>query len=291
MSTTMPEHLHTTISGHALRYAPTPAVAAFLDRMRAMVDDAAVTEADMIRVAYSRENPLLGAPPGDLTGDRGFVTPAVLAEPAYRVLCDLLARKRFAEQATDVQAVAASYTRSVAEVAAELGVHENAVRRAIESGRLASWVKGRAHYLHPEGVRAWKLQLDRDRAAGSKRGRPGPGDAPEGEPAVSPDEAPHALLVRVGHSKDASFRVKYPGALAGARRVEGNWIEGAVPAWSRVAVLSGTGEEVRMFVLVPAEEARELAWDGGFVKGAFRVEETINHPKHARDAFRAFTPA
>jgi hypothetical protein len=46
-----------------------------------------------------------------------------------------------------------------------------------------------------------------------------------------------------------------------------------------------------MFVLVPAEEARELAWDGGFVKGAFRVEETINHPKHARDAFRAFTPA
>jgi hypothetical protein len=84
---------HTTISGQRIDYdEPAPATAAFLERLVAMMRDPSVSESEMIGFAHAREKPILDhrLPEG------GAVTEAVLADPLYLVITDLLARKRIA---------------------------------------------------------------------------------------------------------------------------------------------------------------------------------------------------
>lgn len=262
--------LHTTVTGHEIRHQPGPALRAFLARLVAMVDDAAATEADMIALGYSRQNPLLAAPPGDLAGDRGFVTKDVLADPSYRVMTDLLTRKRFAEQGVDVEQLAGEYTITVPEAARILKVSESAVRQAIAAGRLRSWVKGGQHWLHLRNVDAFERAQH-----------------PE---APSPAAAPAApLRVHVGAKAGASMKLRHPGELARTAKAGRNEVTGELPVWSRVAVLTTDGERARLFVLEPAPGADEqLAHEGFFVRGPFRVAEKVNKTREARAAWEAF---
>ncbi|MBX3216932.1 MAG: hypothetical protein KF850_33175 [Labilithrix sp.] len=143
-----------TVSGHTITFEAGPKVAAFLRRIEAAVDDPKVSERELTGLAFSAENPILDH---SLFPGRGGVTPKVLADPAYHVMTDLLFRKQLAEQGDGVEKIAARYSMTVAEAAAELGIHASAVRQAIAARRLASWVKDGQHYLDPRAVRALEV--------------------------------------------------------------------------------------------------------------------------------------
>jgi excisionase family DNA binding protein len=152
---TMSIRTHTTVSGHRVEYHPTPKVSSFLERLDALLTDPKVTEQQLIGVAYSPENPILDATfhPG-----RGMVTRAVLDDPAYEVMVDLLFRKRMAEDGISAEKLASRYSMTVAEAAANLGIHESAVRQAISAKRLASWIKeGGRHYVDPRALKALEV--------------------------------------------------------------------------------------------------------------------------------------
>lgn len=156
---------YTTVMGHEIRLDVAPKVAAFLGRMELLAGDRATTEQTMIGVAYSTENPMLDQSPFP---GRGGITKEVLADPAYRVMTDLLFRKRIAERKIDIEKIAARYTMTIAEAAAERGVHESAIRQAIASVRLASWYRDGRHYLDPRAVRA--LEVGTRAPTGPRRG-------------------------------------------------------------------------------------------------------------------------
>lgn len=272
---TTPETLlHTTLTGHEIRHQPSPAARAFLGRLAAMVDDPRATENDMIALGYSRENPLLAAPPEGVLGDRGYVTREVLEDPSYRVMTDLLTRKRVAQHGVDVQELAAGYHLTVADAAQQLGVTESAVRQAIAAGRLDSWVKSGRHFLHPHSLEAFNRTSTLARAQQAGR---------QGAAAAAP------VRVHIGHKAGASMKLRYPGELAGASKVSRDEVSGALPAWSRVAVMTTEGRSARLFVLEPAPGADEqIEHEGFFVRGPFRVAEKINNTREARAAWEAF---
>lgn len=146
---------HTTVSGRCIEYSPTPKASSFLERLEKLAADPKVAEQQLIGLAYSQENPILDASfhPG-----RGMVTRAVLDDPAYEVMVDLLFRRRMAEDGVSAETLAARYSMTVAEAAEELGIHESAVRQAIAAKRLASWIKdGNRHYLDPRAVRTLEV--------------------------------------------------------------------------------------------------------------------------------------
>jgi hypothetical protein len=86
--------IHFTASGSTIAYTPTPAVAAVLDRLKAMLRDPQSTAGDMIRVAYAPDNPLV---------DVSTMLPCTsherraMVDPAYLVMTDLLYRKQSSE--------------------------------------------------------------------------------------------------------------------------------------------------------------------------------------------------
>ena len=89
---------HQTVSGHAIEYEDTPEVAAFLRRLRELVDDPKAGVHEVIGLAYSRENPILDQ---TIFPERGAVTKEVLASPAYTVVADLVFRKEAAVHGYD----------------------------------------------------------------------------------------------------------------------------------------------------------------------------------------------
>jgi excisionase family DNA binding protein len=157
-----------TITGHTIELDdPAPEVARFIGKVEALAAEKRTTEEQLIGLVYSDQNPILERSP---VGGAPLVTKGVLGTAPYRILKDLLERKRIAEQKIDVEKLAAGYTLTTAEAAERLGVHESAIRQAAADGRLASWVKGGKHHFHPK----W---LDDFGAASEKRGRPGPAPA------------------------------------------------------------------------------------------------------------------
>lgn len=158
----MNKRTHRTVNGHLIEYEVAPKVGSFLRRLEAAVNDSDVSEQSLIGLAYSTDNPMLDH---SMFPGRGAVTKEVLSDPAYRVMTDLLFRKRVAERGIDLAKVEARYTMTPADAAAELGVHESAIRQAIATLRLASWKRDGKHYLDPHAVRALKLTAN----AGMKR--------------------------------------------------------------------------------------------------------------------------
>lgn len=146
--------LHVTILGEPITYDPAPDVAAFLDTLRAAVADPAVDENGMIRLVYGTANPMLvqGVIPG-----RGAVTLETLRRPEYLVALDLLGQKQIALGRLDPVAARAAYTMTVAEAAAELGIAQQSVIRAIQAGRLEALRDGKAWLLTPASVRAYRV--------------------------------------------------------------------------------------------------------------------------------------
>lgn len=300
----MPKHL--TLSGHEIEFPrPSPKVAAFLDRLRAMLDDRKATENDMIALAYSKENPLLDP---TIFPTRGAVTKEVLANPIYSVVTDLLSRKRVAEEGIDVDAIAKQHTISVAEAAAELGITEGAVRAAIAARKMPSWVKDGRYYLTARALRAYDVQHrgperkdQRSEAEAARERRAAARDAPSSGEDVDENAAAdesavarvdHALLMRIGNMPGKSFRVRYPGTLEGETRdaehthiVHGRLVDG----WHSVAIIAGRDDKYRFWALEPGDEYTEVAFEPFYVRGNFRIVAKINNAAEARDAWKAFT--
>lgn len=260
----MPKHI--TLSGHEIAHdEPSREVAAFLKKLRAMLDDDGVDEQSMIGFAYGPENPLLDH---TLFAGRGAVTKETLANPHYHVMSDLLARKHAKVRNIDVEKIAAEHTMSVADAAEKLGVHESAIRQAIASRRLPSWVKAGKHFLRPAAVDAFRI------------GNRGPKPPGVGEP----------LKVRIGNHEGLSFRLKAPGGLSREERPEPHIVEAELLRWQRIAVIAGGEGKHRFFVLEPADEENELAVGTFYVRGKFSIAEKINNPRKAREAWDEFSP-
>lgn len=252
---------YTTINGETLTYeAPGGALAAFLERVQAAANEPTVSENDMIALIYGRENPLLDHA---MLPGRSMVTAAAFERPEYRVMTDLLGRKRIALGLLDVEKARARYTLSPAEAAERLGIHVSAVRQAIANHRLAAWFEDGRAYLDPLSVDSFQL---------ARRG-PSP-----------------RLEIRSGSAPGFSFRFKAPTQLEDSKK-EGAYRTGVLPQWKSVAILFGTDADYRFFSLEPGGKEQEIQAGGCYVRGRFTVVERINNPRKAQEAFAAFEPS
>lgn len=256
--------IHVSLTGQEIKYDdPDPKLTRFLQKAFDLASDPKVKSDALVALIYGTENPILDR---TLFPERGMVTKDVLENPVYHVLTDLLARKEAQQNGTNLTRVAAKYTLSVAEAAKELGVHEDAVRRAIRGRRLPAWVKDGAYFVQPE-----HLQLL------GEVGRRGPMPA-----AIGP------LKVWVGYLPNASMLIQRPGGQLPDGGSPGTTIECDIPRWRRVAVLTAGHNKLRMFVLEPGPDADELEFHGFFVRGNFKIVEKINSSAAARKAWESF---
>jgi excisionase family DNA binding protein len=168
----MPTYL--LASGETLEYLPPPPdVAAFLERVRSAANDPAVSPNQMIELIYGLENPLLDK---TMLPGRAMVTRAVLDNPVYHIMIDMLFRKRLAAANQTLDQVAATHTISVREAARRLGITESSVRAAITARKLAAWMRNGQWYLRPESVASYKVS-NRGRKKRKKKARPAPSAA------------------------------------------------------------------------------------------------------------------
>jgi excisionase family DNA binding protein len=257
--------LYDTISGQRIEYPdPSPELEAFLARVRGMADDKKKTQADLITLIYSKENPLLDH---SIFPERGAVTKEVLENPVYALLQDLLFRKQVQEEKLDVEKIAARFSLTVSEAAERLKVHPTAITKAVKARRLAAWVKNGKLYLDPRSLEAL-----------TEVGRRG-----------VPSRLVEPLSFRVGHEGDAMLRLKYAGS-EGTAEPDSKTVpvEGTIERWRRVGVLHGRGGKLRLFVLEPGEEVSELTLAGLYVRGKFTYAEKVNNLKAARLAWETF---
>lgn len=260
---------HTTLAGEVLEYDPKPAEAAYLARVVDATNDPRVTESELVALVYGAENPMLkhGILPG-----RGLVTTETWDNPVHRVVMDYLDQKRVATGTLDPQATAERYTMTVPEAAEVTGMAQTSVRSAVHAGRLSSWRKGRAIYLDPEEVRAYRP------------GRQGP----KGHRAAQAGGAP--LAVCVGGKDGHSFLMKAPSQLVDSTK-ESRVRIGTLPAgWQRVAVKYNdkASDGMELFILEPADEEHQIERAGFFVRGPFQVVRHIPHGMKATRAYKEF---
>lgn len=256
---------HTLISGDIVAYDAAPELVTFLDRATAAARDPAVSVADMVELLYGEANPLLvrGVIPG-----RGYVTPEILANPAYRVVLDLLDRKRVALGSLDLQAVAVTHTISVTETARRLGVSSSAIRQAIASGRLAAVKIGGQHWLREEAIASFQVA------------RRGP------QPA---EERPPVLRVRMGTAGDAALQVRTDGELTIRSQSARGLRTGEVTGWTWVVVKTARKDlgSLRVFELVPGTVEDSIEVGDLAVSGRFEILRKINESKAASAAWKA----
>lgn len=256
----MPTHTHTLINGRSIEYEPTAAESKFLRRVEAAVTNAAIGEPELRALIYGPENPLLDQ---QLVAGYSFVTPAAFESPVFRVLLDLLDRKRVAVGSLDLEKTAARYTLSVAQAAEQLGIRDSAVRTAVIEGRLPSWMLGGEIRLSPEGVESYQV---------SRRGRP------------------PRLLVAIGSKDGASMRVRVVGGELEVSGKQGGVVAGQITTWSQVGVITGAKREgqttYRYWLIEPGGGANRIELGPFHVVGRFTVVEQKNG-KAASEAFKA----
>lgn len=263
--------IHLTLSNKEIEYELTPELAAFVDRVRTLAAAKRTTDADLVGLIYSKENPILDH---SLFPERGAVTREVLDNPVYHVLCDLLARKRLELEGVDVEVLASRYTVTVSEAAEMLGIHPSAVRQAIDARRLASWKKDGKHFLNPDHFASFRL------------GNGGP--KKRAEPTIG-----QTLVVRMGNVEGSSVRISALGSEVFGVRDVGHILRGDVaPSWTKVFVIAthtrGAQKTVRYFELAPSHEAAELKiGDEFYVRGGFRIVRKTNNATEANAAWRA----
>lgn len=288
-----------TVNGQVIEYSPTAKVAAFLARIEQMVADPKTKEQQIVGLAYSSENPFLDH---TMFPGRGAVTKDVLANPAYHVMTDLLFRKRVAESGFAVEKLASKYTVGIPEAARELGINENAVRKAIASGRLPAWTKedGR-QYLDPRtfktievGTRGpkkgtFKVRTETVEPAGEEvvrlrdeRLEQAVADV-DGEPEAEP------LDVIMGQEKGAGLKINVEAE--DVQRIAGNRLHGRVKRWKRVAVMTkGEGGKRQVYVIVPGRKENAITIGPFAVRGRFDVDEKVTAPTRVDDAWKAAKP-
>lgn len=288
-----------TVNGQTLEYEATPKVAAFLRRLEEGVDNPKVGEQELVGLAYSSENPFLEH---TMFPGRGAVTKEVLANPAYHVMTDLLFRKRMAERKFDVSKLAAKYTVSIPEAAEQLNINENAVRKAIASGRLPSWVKedGR-QYIDPKsletievGTRGPKKGSYKAPEQGSEPREPGEERTIKLRDERLEDAVAHTngeveaepLDVIMGQEKDAGLKVSVEAE--DVERIAGNRKHGCIRQWRRVAVMTkGIGGTRRVYVLIPGRKENAITIGPFAVRGRFDIESRVTSPTRIDAAWKA----
>lgn len=264
----MTERIHVTVSGHRIAYEPSPKVVTFLRRLAEMVTDGSVSENEFVGLAYSKENPILDHA---MFPTRGAVTKDVLADPAYAVLTDLLFRKRLAISGEDVSKIAARYTMTVSEAAAELGIHESAVRQAIAAKRLPSWISDGKHYIDPRSLKDFET------------GTRGPKRGTTIERSVSDsidvsDSVDATLAVVMGHGDGSSMKVRSRESMTDLEPIAGNLLRARLKHWEKVVVKTTAqrGKLRRAFVLTRGPDENELVHGRYSIRGRFRVSEKAN---------------
>ena len=91
---------YTTLSGFTVKNPrPGTRLGPFLDSVRTLLECKSASEDDMVGVVYGSDNPLLER--GMFEG-RGAVTAKTLRHPLYRVMADMVFRKRVIERGIDV---------------------------------------------------------------------------------------------------------------------------------------------------------------------------------------------
>lgn len=266
----MPIEKYTTVLGETIEYPkPAPEASRFLERVQTAAEDPLVSEDQLIELIYGPENPVLEQ--GKFEG-RGAVTKAVLADPLYRVLLDLLDHKRVSLGKTDETRLQSAFTMTVAEAADELQVTPGGVRKAIDAKHVAAIKKPNGTYLlDPKSVEAYK-------ATRKPRGfSKGP-----------------ALRLAFGNAPGQSLRVKFADLTLGESKKlkNGKLREAEVDSFRRAAVAISGQEMHRCFIIEPTAKATNR-FDLGpfFIEGKFKVVEKVNDAKKASQAFRAFEPA
>jgi hypothetical protein len=258
--------VHETISGQRIEYDdPEPAVARLLKAARAIVDDPKRTTDELVALVYGRSNPILDQ---TLFPERGAVTKAVLENSVYHVLTDLLARKEAQAKGTNFDRVKAKYTLSVSEAAEQLGVTEDAVRRAIRGRRLPAWVKEKgAYYVNPDHL-------------------PLLGEV--GLRGTSPVQD-EPLEVRSGvDAKQNMLQVKFRGGQVPSGGAVPYAEERGIERWRRVAVITGGHDKLRLWLIEPGPTSAKIEFHGFFVRGKFTIVEKINGSAAARKAWEGF---
>jgi hypothetical protein len=143
------------LSGETISYPAPPAqVAEFLAQVHVAAGDPAVDVNQMIELIYGPENPILDT---TFVPGRPMVTKAVFDNPVYRVLTDLLGRKRVQLGHLDMAAARASYTVSVRDAARRLGITPAAVRAAITARRMSAMLENGQWWIHPNSVASYKV--------------------------------------------------------------------------------------------------------------------------------------
>lgn len=256
------------LSGEDVQFVrPKGPVGSFLRRVERAAVDPVVSVQEITDLVYGTENPML-----DVTSfpGRAVVTRAVHENPVWWVLQDLIGRKRVATGHLDLAAARARYTMTVPQAAERHGVHESAIRQAIAARRLPAWKDGGNWMLAPSDVEAFRVA------------RRGPKPRAELEGGAE-------LAARVGSAPGVSFRVK--GASVDGEKV-GDLRDGKIPpGWSSIGVLVSKGQKARFFRLEPSPDADEVALEGFYLRGPFKVAETINNARRAGEAFKSFGPA
>lgn len=259
------------LNGDTIEYAPaTPAVADYLERVRAAAYDPNVNLADFVEVMYSDANPVLVA--GVIPG-KGYVTREVFDDPVYRVMDDLFHVKRANLGMFDPEAGHAAYTVSVTDAAAQLGVSTSAVRQAITARRLAAVKKNGQWWTSPLAIAGYRV---------SSRG---PAPAPKVEAGAAVGGPLHVVC---GAAEGVGLKFWHDGE---AERVDrdGTVIEETVTGWSRAGVFTYVKgrASARFFELAPADDEEVVQLGPLEVRGRFRIAQRVNNARKASAAFDA----
>ncbi|WP_437670864.1 helix-turn-helix domain-containing protein [Sorangium sp. So ce131] len=263
---------YTLLSGETVEFpTPTGELDVFLRRVLLAATDPAVSEAELNDLVLGPENPLL-----DKTAvvGRSVATADVYRDPLFHVMLDCIARKRLPAQPA-VAAPRTRYTMTVPEAAQQLGISESAVRQAIYASRLRASKEGGTYYLDPHSVASYRV---------SKRGPRRQDQQAKGRPGATLD-------ARIGSGPDASFRVKHSRDEFELTERRGPEWTGMIPSgWRRIAILGTSKELARYWEIEPAEGESVLHFEGFYVRGGFRVVETVSTTQRAVAAFKAFQP-
>jgi hypothetical protein len=152
---------HTELSGRVLRFPkPAPEVAAFLSRLRAMLDTLDVSPEKVRACAFGPENPILARHP---TLPGAYPDAATVRDPAYWVCVDVVLRAEARAAGVSPEKAGTPFTTTISEAATKLGRVQSSIQNAIENRTLHEWVHGTRHYLLPAEVAAYNIP---------RRGRP-----------------------------------------------------------------------------------------------------------------------
>ena len=99
------------------------------------------------------------------------------------------------------------------------------------------------------------------------------------------------LEARIGSAPDAAFRVKHSREEFELEEKHGaEWV-GTIPGgWHRIGVLGTTRDRARFWEIEPADGESVLHFEGFYLRGGFRIVETVSSSPRARDSFRQFRP-